>query len=504
MFRTYRSIIRTIVAILVATFTLLSAQEPIKTLNRKPAVAGSFYPADRQALETNLLKLFSQAKPVKLEGKIQTLIVPHAGYSYSGIVSASGYKTIPKDAKYSNIFIIASSHHEQFDGISVYSAGNYITPLGEARVNQKIANALIDNNDAIFYLRHAHELEHSIEVQVPFIQYHFNEIPGIVPIIMGSSSVSSARDLAAALLPYFNSDNLFIISSDFAHYPEYKDAITIDGLTRDAILEKDPEHFYNTIRENSESSTKNLSTPSCGWSSILTMLYMSGRKKDLKISPILYRNSGDSPVGDKERVVGYWAIAGHILPQNPDQIKLGDQDKLTLLELSRNTLETYLQKGELYSVPAAGISEILNRPTGAFVSLYMGERLRGRIGNFTPSKPLYLVVQEMTLAAAISDQRFSPVELSEIEYINIEISVLTPLKKIGGIEEFKPGLHGIYMVKDGKTGAYLPQVAEGTDWSVEEFLGHCAKEQAGIGWEGWKEADLYVYKAIIFEEEKRN
>ncbi|MEN8230512.1 MAG: AmmeMemoRadiSam system protein B [Bacteroidota bacterium] len=482
---------------------LLSAQESSKPVHRQPAVAGSFYPAGKQALESTLKELFSQAEPALLEGKIQTLIVPHAGYSYSGIVAASGYKSIPEEAVYSNIFIIASSHREQFNGASVYSAGNYITPLGEAQVNREIANTLINDNEGIIFYRKAHDREHSIEVQVPYIQYHFNHTPPIIPIVMGSSSVAAARNLAAALLPYFVPENLFIISSDFSHYPDYKDAYRIDGLTGDAIFKKDPQLFYNTMRKNSRESIQNLSTPSCGWSSILTMLYMSERRENMEISPILYQNSGDSPIGDKERVVGYWAIAGHQLPQKPPDYTLDDQEKQTLLNLSRNTLETYLHTEKLYDVPATNISGLLKEPAGAFVTLYIGGRLRGCIGNFSPSKPLYMVVQEMTLAAALRDQRFAPVDPTELEYIDIEISVLTPMKKINTIDEFQLGRHGIYMIKDGKSGTYLPQVAAGKGWSAEEFLGHCAREKAGIGWDGWKESDLYVYEAIVFGEAKK-
>ncbi len=492
----------TILVLLISTLTLLHAQESGHQINRQPVVAGSFYPGEKSALESSLKELFSQAKPAELEGKIQTLIVPHAGYSYSGLVSASGYKSIPKEANYSNIFIIASSHREQFKGNSVYSVGNYVTPLGVARVNQKIANDLIDNNKDIFFLKRAHDREHSIEVQVPFIQYYFDKTPLIIPIVMGSSSIAAARDLATALLPYFKPENLFIISSDFSHYPNYKDAVRIDKLTGDAILKNDPEHFYKIMRKSSQEPTQNLSTPSCGWSSIMTMLYMSVRGENLKISPILYRNSGDVPIGDKERVVGYWAMAGHEILPKPTPLILKDQDKQILLDISRSTLETYLHSGILFDVNTDNLTGILKKPAGAFVSLYMGGRLRGCIGNFSPSKPLFQVVQEMTLAAAMRDQRFAPVESSEMEYIEIEISVLKPKKKISFINEFQLGKHGIYMIKNDKSGTYLPQVAERTGWNTEEFLGHCAREKAGIGWDGWKDADLYIYEAIVFSEEK--
>jgi len=487
----------------VSDCATLNAQQRSDPDTRRPAVAGTFYPAGKQELVLSLKTLFSDAKPVRLEGNIQSLIVPHAGYPFSGMVAASGYKSIPKDAKYKNIFIIASSHREQFRGASVYASGNYMTPLGEAKVNLEIANALIEENKEISFYIKAHDREHSIEVQVPFLQYHFQDTPPIVPIVMGSSSISAARDLATALLPYFVPENLFIISSDFSHYPDYENASRIDRLTGDAILKKDPEHFYNILGKNSREPVQNLSTPCCGWSSVMTLLYMSERRDNLKISPILYRNSGDTPIGDKERVVGYWAIAGHEPLHESPTLVLDEIDKKTLLEISRKTLETSLRSGNVPSIPASEITKTIKQPAGAFISLYMGGRLRGCIGNFSPDTPLYLVVQELTLAAASRDHRFVPVEATELEYIDIEISVLTPLQKINSIEEFQLGKHGIYMVKDGRSGTYLPQVGSGSEWSKEEFLGHCARDKAKIGWDGWKEADLYVYEAIVFGEEKR-
>lgn len=489
-----------LLAFLLCSFISGTAQDHPAPINRQPKFAGSFYPAQKSALESQLQKLFSAALPIESGSVVQTLIVPHAGYEYSGIVSASGYKSIPKDANYDNIFIIASSHREQFKGVSVYSAGNYITPLGEARVNRDLARVLIDGNENIVFNPKAHDREHSIEVQIPFLQYHFKELPPIVPLVMGNSSISNARDLAAALLPWFTPRNLFVISSDFSHYPSYEDARRVDKSTADAILTKDPESFYKALGNKSNSSVENLSTPTCGWSSIMTMLYMANRVESMELSPVLYRNSGDSKVGDKQRVVGYWAIAGIEKQAMEQAFELNDQEKQHLLEISRSALTSFIQAGELPPLDPATLNSVLKKPAGAFVSLYMGGRLRGCIGNFSPTEPLYAVVEGMTLAAATRDKRFAPVEKPELEYIEIEISVLSPLRKISSIDEFELGLHGIYMEKDGKSGTFLPQVAEESGWTTEEFLGYCARDKAEIGWDGWKEAELYVFEAITFRE----
>jgi len=230
---------------------------------------------------------------------------------------------------------------------------------------------------------------------------------------------------------------------------------------------------------------------------------MADRRDDLKLAPVTYGNSGDSSIGDMERVVGYWTIAGYEVTPEKQPFTLDEKDKELLLDISHSTLKSYIEKGELYEIPGKNLTAAMRRPAGAFVSLYMGGRLRGCIGNFSPEKPLYAVVQEMTIAAATHDNRFAPVESTELPYISIEISVLTPLLKITSIDEFQLGRDGIYMKKDGRSGTYLPQVAEETGWSKEDFLGHCAREKAGIGWDGWKDADLYTFEAIVFGDEKK-
>lgn len=487
-----------LLALVLISFHEGKAQEPARPVNRQAAFAGTFYPAGKSALESQLQSLFSSAKALELQGTVQTLIVPHAGYDYSGIVAASAYKTIPKNTHYENIFIIATSHSEQFEGVSVYAAGSYITPLGEAKVNRELAQRLIELNDNIRFYEKAHEREHSIEVQIPFLQYHFDDLAPIIPLVMGSSSLKGARDLATVLLPWFTPENLFIISSDFSHYPSYQDAKRIDKITADAILTKDPGNFYSALKTNGNQTINNLSTPSCGWSSIMTMLYMASRAETLELSPVLYLNSGDSKIGDKERVVGYWAIAGSEEPVEQQAFSLNESEKKLLLEISRSALESYITTGELPGLDPALLPRALKEPVGVFVSLYMNDRLRGSIGNFSPTDPLYAVAEGMTIAAATLDARFSPVEESELPYLEIEISVLTPLRKINSIDEFELGRHGIYMVRDGQSGTLLPQHAEANKWTREEFLGHCASEKAGIGRDGWKTADLFIYEAIIF------
>jgi len=500
-------------SILVICFALLffagrgSAQESVAAIQREPAFAGTFYPATQAALKSRLKELFRDAgNAVQSPGKdseneqVQCIIVPHAGYDYSGMVAASGYLSIPKDAVYKNIFIITTTHRQEFSGISVCRSKSYLNPLGEVQVNSQIAETLIQQNPNIHYRSSAHEREQGIEVQLPFIQYHFKNLSQVVPIVMGSSSLEDARDLATALLPWFNAENLFIISADFSRYPPYSEAKRIDQISAEAIRSGNPEIFYNALREASKLQVKGLSTPSGDWSSIISLLYMAHYENKLTFKPLLYRNSGDSPLGDRQRVVGYWAIAGKVNTPDRSSGELKAEEKQILLDISRSTLESFIREQSIPEIPAGNLSTALKKPARALVSLYMGDKLRGRIEYLTPAIPLIAMVQEMTIAAATLDSRFAPVEATELRYITIEISLLSALKKISSPDELDPQKHGIYLLKGDQTGLYLPGKALQEGWSTEELLSHCAREKAGLGWEGWKEAELYIFEAITFKE----
>lgn len=144
------------------------------------------------------------------------------------------------------------------------------------------------------------------------------------------------------------------------------------------------------------------------------------------------------------------------------------------------------------------LSDVLLTKCGAFVSLHKKGRLRGCIGHFGEDMPLYQVVEHMAKAAAFEDPRFYGVTMEELDDIDIEISVLTPMKRIQNIDEFELGKQGIFIRKGYHTGTFLPQVADEVSWTKEEFLGHCSQDKAGIGWDGWKTAELYTYEAIVF------
>ena len=167
-----------------------------------------------------------------------------------------------------------------------------------------------------------------------------------------------------------------------------------------------------------------------------------------------------------------------------------------------NTIEEYIKNENVPEIDESKLSDNIKEHCGAFVTLHKDGKLRGCIGRFHVDEPLYKVVQRMAISSSPQDYRFPREVESEIDELDIEISVLTPMQKINSIDEIELGKHGIYIKAGYSSGTFLPQVATQTGWSKEEFLGHCAKDKAGIGWEGWKNADVYIFEATVFDEKE--
>jgi hypothetical protein len=276
----------------------------------------------------------------------------------------------------------------------------------------------------------------------------------------------------------------------------------VDIKTAKAICSNSSVEFLSAIEDNEEKNIPNLATSACAWPAILTLLYMTEQKTDdISYKLVQYQNSGDSPHGDKRRVVGYCSIAvSNEGSKNEARFMLSTEDKKDLLEIARLTLDNYIRNGTIQSVNNDNYSAALETHTGAFVTLHKNGNLRGCIGRFQPDQPLYKVVRDMTISASTKDYRFKPVTPAELEEIELEISVLTPLVRIQDPSEIMLGLHGIYIKKGPNSGTFLPQVATQTGWTLEEFLGHCARDKAQIGWNGWNDAEIYTYEALIFSE----
>lgn len=466
-------------------------------MNRKPVVAGTFYPANKEKLIKDLDSFFSDALPMA-QNSVRAIVVPHAGYVFSGSVAADAYNQIDKNKVYKRIFIIASSHSVSFNGASIYAIGNYETPMGEVKVDTVLCNQLITSSDVFSFNASAHKKEHSLEVQLPFLQYYMENDFLLVPIIIGSNDIETPKLIAQALKPYFTDDNLFIISSDFSHYPSDSVAKKVDEETADAIVSANPNVFIDILSKHKQEYISGLVTDICGWSSVLTLLYLT-KEANLDYKKISYRNSGDSKFGEPMRVVGYWAI-GVYENNNAMHFHINDTAKKQMLDIARSTLVNRFNKSLDTQSDTTSFEPILFDTLGVFVTLHKNGKLRGCIGRFQPTEPLFQLIKKMALASAFQDTRFNPLTVEELKDIEIEISVLTPMKLISDTSEIVLGQHGIYIKKDWSCGTFLPQVANETGWSLDEFLGHCSRDKAGIGWNGWKDAEVYIYEAIVFSE----
>ena len=328
-----------------------------------------------------------------------------------------------------------------------------------------------------------------------FLQFILGEKFQLVPVILGTQNREDCRKIAEALEPFFIPGNLFVFSSDFSHYPGYEDAVSNDRITSEAILTNSPGKLLAALENNSNRKTEGLVTSLCGWTSVLVLLYLT-TGKNYRYEWIDYQNSGDQPLyGDHDRVVGYSAIA--VFEEKEKPFSLNDHEKEILLRIAEESVREMVMHGKRNSVAEELITGNLTALAGAFVSLYSGGKLRGCIGSFGEDVSLAEVVNRVA-ASATSDRRFDPVGIKELDQLEIEISVLTPLKKIASPREIILGKHGIYIRKGWSSGTFLPQVATKYGWTLEEFLGRCARDKAGIGWDGWKSADLFIYEAIIF------
>ena len=311
--------------------------------------------------------------------------------------------------------------------------------------------------------------------------------------------------IAEVLKPWFNEESLFVISSDFSHYPSYEDACKVDALTGEAVESGDVEQFISAIEDNATRGIPNLATSACGEYPIISLMLMLDSQYEVK--HLMYQNSGDIDDHDRSRVVGYHSfiilrtektVSEHST-QNAHlsaEFSLSDEEKRMLKETAFQSIKDSLNGKSIHLQNAS--NPILNQKCGAFVSLYKHGRLRGCIGHFGEDLPLQKVVAEMARAAAFEDPRFPPLRQNELDDVKIEISVLTPMRRIKSLDEFELHRHGIYIRKGYRSGTFLPQVADEVNWTKEEFVGHCSQDKAGLGWNGWRDAELYVYEAIVF------
>lgn len=458
---------------------------------KKPNVSGAFYPSNPKVLSERIDSYLKDAIVPEISGRIIALISPHAGYEFSAAISAHGYKLI-QGKDYKTVIILAPSHYHNFTGISIWPQGKFNTPLGDIEVDADFNGLIMKKLDWARFVAEAFAPpEHSLEVQLPFIQ---KVLPGakIVPIVMGSPNLSNSEDLAAALKEIIaNRDDVLIIAStDLSHFKSYLNANSIDKTTI--------RYFENLDSNGLWQADSSGDAELCGVGPVMTVLSYA-KDNQAKIKILKQANSGDV-TGDLSRVVGYASAVIYKEKENPKgDNMLTIEQKKTLLKIARESMESYVKTGKrkAFSVD----DPALKRQQGAFVTLNKLGLLRGCIGRIVADSPLYEVVAEMAIEAAVGDPRFPQVEAGELKDIEIDISALSPLEQITDVNKIEVGKHGIIIRQGFSSGLLLPQVATEYGWDRETFLKHTCNK-AGLPQDCWKNksSQIHIFSAEVFSE----
>jgi AmmeMemoRadiSam system protein B/AmmeMemoRadiSam system protein A len=471
---------------------------------RYPVFAGQFYAADSSKLTLQIKTFLDNAKPAKIENPV-AIIVPHAGYIYSGQIDADAYNQV-KNNNYDVVVVLGTNHTTAgFSKLGIYPNGAFATPIGTANIDSKIADELIKNDPDVKVNLTVHAKEHSIEVQIPFIKYLFPNAK-IIPIIVGEPDINMCTKFGEVLARIMKDKKVLIIaSSDLSHYPDFNDAVKEDNKTLKTIAGMNLNDITSEMQNQLEQNIPQLVTCACGEAPIIAAIAAAKAMRANSASIISYSNSGYNSIGSTDRVVGYGAVVfskakpASVLDVDTliinNSYKLTSSDKKTLLRYARKTLEQYFSSQTL-PLPR-DINPMLKIKRGAFVTLTKHGELRGCIGRMAEDTPLCTVVGSMALQAALNDTRFSPLTQEELSLIEYEISVLTPLTQVGSADDIVLGRDGVVVKKGEYQAVFLPQVASENGWSKEMFLDQlCLKARLKPG--DWKNAQLFTFQADVF------
>lgn len=467
---------------------------------RLPAVAGLFYPADPAVLSRTLDQLLAEAPSRRLP-KLRGLICPHAGYEFSGPTAARAYKALAGH-NIQTVVILGPSHYALFAGASVSDADAYQTPLGLVPISAK-ARSLVGRGPFVLESRCPVERppwwsrapkpapnagddtpdtwEHSVEVQLPFLQKTLTNFQ-LIPVVLGQVD---SEQVAQTLASQLDDQTLVVASSDLSHYYPYDIATNLDHHCIQAILDLDIDKMKDQ--------------EACGKLPILALMSLA---KARGWTPQLLdaRNSGDTS-GERDRVVGYAAIAFY----EPVREAYAAEDRQFLLKLARTTLANIVTNGPAPEISATNLSPKLAETRACFVTLTEQGRLRGCIGHIFSQEPLYRAVEDNAENAALRDPRFVAVQPSEAPAIRIEISVLTKPQPVAFrspddlLNKLQPD-DGVVLKIGSHSATYLPQVWEQIP-DKTEFLNQLS-EKAGCEPAAWRgqETSVFIYHVEAFKE----
>lgn len=485
---------------------LLAATACGQDVRVRPAVkAGTWYAADPGALRKEIEGYFAKAPKAALPGPPVGVIAPHAGYVFSGKCAGAVYaKLRGRDIR--RVIVLAPTHHVRLRGGSIAGVDFYETPLGRIPLDRKACDAIL-KSPLVRSIAAAHRNEHSVELQLPFLQVALKKFK-LVPIVLGQLRDGDYAKLASVLREHMDAHTLVVASSDFTHYgrrfnhePFAKQAghaatkAERNKVLRNGIAALDKGAMDRILRLDGRDFRKYVArwrATICGRVPIGVMLEML--TPDCQGTQLDYYLSGDREK-DYGHSVSYAAMAFTIGPG-----EVSAAGRRTLLGIARKTLQATLRDEKL---PKFDIKDKeLQVKRGVFVTYKNAGRLRGCIGNFSSDEPLWKLVQQMAVASARDDFRFrdNPITAKEEAKIDIQISVLSPMMRIKDPLDFIVGVHGLYIKRGRRRGTYLPQVATEQGWSKRTFISHLCRYKIGLSADAWKQkgTEVSIYSAQVF------
>jgi MEMO1 family protein len=485
---------------------------------RESALAGSWYPADAAALADYVDGLLDGAGAPQTQSQpVRALVLPHAGYAFSGETAAAALALV-RGGRYGRVIVLAPSHRAAFHGLSVADADAYATPLGEVAVDGG-AVAVLRSSSLVTSDPAAHRHEHAIEIELPLLQRALAPGWKLVPVLVGELDEADYPATADLLRPLADGATLVVVSSDFTHFgprfgylpfaPDAEAAEKIRGLDEGALERILARDGPGLLRYQGETGIT-----ICGYRALALLLDLL--PADAQVRQVAYATSG-ALTGDWLNSVSYLslAVSGPTAFSEGAQGSAGGKGRQGIREADLRLLHRLASLGvkrAVFGQSAAQDAEIraaladippeLEAPGGAFVTLWHHGMLRGCVGYVLEGeerKPLYRAVLENGINAARSDHRFRPLSAEELADLEVEVSVLSPPQPIASAEDFRPGEEGVILQKDGHYALFLPEVATEMGWDREETLAQLA-QKAGLPPDAWRDgATFEVFTTTRYE-----
>jgi hypothetical protein len=488
--------------LLLLPLVLLAAEKDVRPFLQ----SGPWYPADAAGLRRMLDDFFAPLPPPEKGVRVRAIIAPHAGYAYSGRCAAKAYAALSPAQGVRRVILMGSSHRSGFQGACVADYQAWATPLGRVAVDLPACRALARArrflSDRELMLR-----EHSLENQLPFLQKALGDGFRVVPILFGSLRREDFAAMAEAIAPFVDDSTLLVASSDLTHFGE---GFGYVPFRRDlaANLEKLDKGFIEPILRldlgGLAGYRERTGITACGFVPIGVLIRLL-EKQRVQARLADYFRSGDL-TGDYSTSVSYASILFVAGPAADVSGRLERDEQALLLELARSTLRDRFQGKSTAAEASARCAFYprVARQAGVFVTLRERGELRGCIGSIVGSEPLWQGVADNALRAAFADPRFAPLAARELDAVDIEISVMTPLQPVRDWRAIRLGTDGV-VIRDGMAQAvFLPQVAAETGWKLEEFLGQlCLK--AGLARDAFRSSRtmrFFAFQAQVFGEKE--